>query len=105
MGELHVNEGAAAEVNAQRQRTARRRPAMAHRNESSHTENQGEGKEVPFLAQEIDIRIAEKFHLKPSLIGPSIHLAIFKTTAFTTDRRPGFPNCLSRDPIKRWPDR
>jgi hypothetical protein len=35
-----------------------------HGHDAGDAEDKREGKEVPFLAQEIDIRIAEKFHLK-----------------------------------------
>jgi hypothetical protein len=40
---------------------------VAHGNQAGYAEDQGEGKEVPFLAQEIDIRIAEEFHFVVTL--------------------------------------
>ena len=59
IGELHVHERAAAEIDAQRNAVPEE-----HRQNAGRAEDQGEGQEVPLLAQEIDIGVAKKLHFK-----------------------------------------
>src|ERR1019366_1473465 len=54
---IHVYQGPAAEVDAQRDPVPER-----HGKPSSHAEDQREGKEVPLLPKEIDVRVSKEFH-------------------------------------------
>jgi hypothetical protein len=62
MRKLHVHQGAPAEIDPEWKPVPEKQ-----REQAGHAEDQGEGKEVPFLAQEIDVRIAEEFHFVDTL--------------------------------------
>src|SRR5215469_11247799 len=60
--ELHVDQGAAAEVDSPGKRSSGPSPSKPHGNETRDTEDQRESKEVPLLAEKIDVDVMKELH-------------------------------------------
>src|ERR1700722_12372227 len=70
--ELHVDQRAALEVDAQRNAVPEE-----NRQQAGHTENEREAEEIPFLPQPVDLYVVKQFHLNSVYAVPLRHLANF----------------------------